>query len=435
MLMNAMLIILALLLVLMNAFFVAAEFGMVKLRNTRVAAIKANYGLRGYILEKVHAHLDAYLSACQLGITLASLGLGWVGEPAFAHIMQPVFELLGIKSQKLIEVIAFFVAFSIISFLHIVVGELMPKSFAIRKAETVSIWTVIPLYVFYWLMYPAIWVLNTCSNFMLKQIGFDMVQDGEGFYSTDEIKLILSASHLHGELTEEETEIIEHTMEFADLEVTEVMRQRDEIILLNIKKPIHELMQIVIDNRYSRYPVFDPEQNSITGIVHVKDLFAALYQQKEITSLHPYIRPVLKVQHYLPAIDLLRKFRDGMPHFALIYKGKDNLLGFVTLDNLLHVLIGRIKDEFHKTQDDWIKNKDNTFTVKGGCSIYSLERALDSNIMLTPEEEELDTVAGLILMRVGTVPEVGDKISFKEFDAVITDVQGASIRKLIVIPK
>lgn len=435
MLTNAMLIVLALFLVLMNAFFVAAEFGMVKLRSTRVEAIKAHYGLRGYILEKIHKHLDAYLSACQLGITLASLGLGWVGEPAFAHFMKPIFDLLGIQSQKLIEVIAFFIAFSLISFLHIVVGELMPKSFAIRKAETVSIWTAIPLYGFYWLMYPAIWVLNTCSNFLLKQIGFDTVQEGEGFYSTDEIKLILSASHLHGELTQEETEIIEHTMEFADLEVTEVMRQRDEIILLNINKPIHELMQIVIDHRYSRYPVYDPAQNSITGIVHVKDLFAVLYQQKEITSLYPYIRPVLKVAHHLPAIDLLRKFREGMPHFALIYKGKDTLLGFVTLDNLLHVLIGRIKDEFHKTQDDWIKNPDNTFTVKGGCSIYSLERALDRDITLTAEEEDLDTIAGLILTRVGSLPKVGDKISFKEFDVLITERQGSSIRKLLVTPK
>ncbi|MBX3708640.1 MAG: HlyC/CorC family transporter [Gammaproteobacteria bacterium] len=432
---NVLLITAAFLLVLMNAFFVAAEFGMVKLRNTRVEAIKANYGLRGYMLEQVHKHLDAYLSACQLGITLASLGLGWIGEPAFAHLMEPLFHSLGIGSPQIIKAIAFFTAFSIISFLHIVVGELMPKSLAIRRSEAVSVWTALPLYGFYWLMYPAIWVLNTCSNFLLKKMGLDAFQEGEHAYSTKEIKLILSASHLHGELSQEETEIIEHTLEFAELQVTEVMRHRDEIVLLNVQQPIHVLMQIVIDRRYSRYPVYDPDQKDVIGIVHVKDLFAALYQQKEITNLLPYVRPILKVSHQLPAIDLLRKFREGMPHFALIYKGKENLLGFVTLDNLLHVLIGRIKDEFHKTQDDWIRNTDNTLTVKGDCSIYSLERALDCDITLMPDEEDLDTLAGLIIVRSGRLPKIGDKIRFKEFDAVLEDIQGSYIRKVKVIPK
>nr|WP_148340238.1 hemolysin family protein [Aquicella siphonis] len=431
---NLLLIAVAFLLVLMNAFFVAAEFGMVKLRGTRLQTIRKAYGFRGGILEQVHKHLDSYLSACQLGITLASLGLGWIGEPAFAYLLEPFFRFLGITSPQWVTVIAFFTAFSFISFLHIVVGELMPKSLAIRKSETISVWTAVPLYGFYWLMYPAIWLLNSCSNFFLRIIGLDVAVNHESFYSADELKLILSTSHTQGELSKEESEIIEHTLEFADLQVTEVMRHREEIILLDIRQSIEELMQIVIEKRYSRYPVFDPEKNEVIGIVHVKDLFAALYQQKQITSLEPYIRPVLKVSHQLPAIDLLRKFREGMPHFALIYKGRENLLGFVTLDNLLHVLIGRIKDEFHKTQDDWIKNADNTITAKGECSIYSLERALDRDISLNVDEEDLDTLAGLIIVRAGTLPKAGEKISFNEFDAVIEEVKGSQIRRVKIIP-
>jgi CBS domain containing-hemolysin-like protein len=283
-------------------------------------------------------------------------------------------------------------------------------------------------------MYPGIWILNTCSNFLLNLFGLGVSHAGESFYSTDEIKLILSASHTHGELTGAETEIIKHTMEFADLDVTEVMRPRDEIIMLNMNNSIDTLMKIIIENRYSRYPVYDPNKKEIIGIVHVKDLFAALYQNKELTSLKPFLRPVLNVPYSLRAINLLQKFREGMSHFALIYKGKENLLGFVTLDNLLHVLLGRIKDEFHKTQDDWIKNPDNTYTVKGGCSIYSLEQALDKSITLTPDEEELDTVAGLIMARVGTLPKVGDVISFNEFDVVIEKVQGSYIRQMKIIP-
>lgn len=257
---NFLQIISAFLLVLLNAFFVAAEFGMVKLRATRVEAIKNMYGLRGKILVQIHTHLDAYLSACQLGITIASLGLGWIGEPAFAELLRPFLSFIGINSPQLITIIAFFVAFSFISFLHIVVGELMPKSLAIRQSERVSVWTALPLYGFYWLMYPAIWLLNTCSNFLLRLFKLDEVHQTEYFYSTDEIKLLLGASHLHGELSEEEVEIIEHTLDLAELKVTEVMRFNEEIVMLNISKPIHEVIDIIMKNRYSRYPVYDPEK-------------------------------------------------------------------------------------------------------------------------------------------------------------------------------
>lgn len=260
---NFIQVLLAFLLVLLNAFFVAAEFGMVKLRATRVEAIKDMYGLRGRILVHIHKHLDAYLSACQLGITIASLGLGWIGEPAFADLLRPFLIFIGVSSPQLITVIAFFVAFSFISFLHIVVGELMPKSLAVRQSERVSVWTALPLYGFYWLMYPAIWMLNTCSNFLLRVFKLDEVHQSEYFHSTDEIKLLLGASHLHGELTEEEFEIIEHTLDLADLKVTEVMRSNEEMVMLNISKPIQEIIEIIMKHRYSRYPVYDPDKKML----------------------------------------------------------------------------------------------------------------------------------------------------------------------------
>ena len=432
---NLLLIFLAIILVLLNAFFVAAEFSMVKLRTTRVQAIKESYGLRGYILEQVHQQLDAYLSACQLGITLASLGLGWIGEPAFAHLLEPIFSALGIVSPHIIAVSAFLVAFFIISFLHIVIGELMPKSLAIRQAEFISIWTAVPLYGFYWVMYPAIWVLNSCSNFFLSKIGLDVSHQHEGFYSSDELKLILSGSHLHGELEKDQRDILEHTMDLAELNVTEVMRPADEMIVLNKNDPFELISNKILHNRYSRYPVYDSNAGAIVGVIHVKDLFADLLIKREIEDLEPYIRPVLKVSHKLPAMDLLRKFRDGMPHFALIYKSNTVLLGFVTLDNLLHVLIGRIKDEFHKTHDDWVKNVDGSFTTKGECSIYSLERALDCDITVNPDERELNTLYGLIITRHGKLPKEGELIPFIEFDALIEKVQDSSVTRIKIIPK
>ncbi|QDP71614.1 HlyC/CorC family transporter [Legionella israelensis] len=421
--------------VLLNAFFVAAEFGMVKLRHTRVKAIEETYGLRGRILVIIHQNLDAYLSACQLGITLASLALGWIGEPAFAHLISPILRSVGITSANLITVISVFVAFSLISFLHIVIGELMPKSLAIRQSEKISLWTAVPLYAFYWLMYPAILLLNSCSNFLLKLTKLSAFHPEEHFYSTEEIKLILSANHLHGELSKEQVSMLEHTLDFAELRVTEVMRPKEEMILLNVSDSLEDTMDIIMKYRYSRYPVYDPKEDAIIGIIHVKDLFSTLYHQGELKDLSPLIRPVLKISRRLPVSELLQKFREEVPHFALIYNRRGSLIGFVTLDNLLQVLIGRIKDEFHLTQEDWVKNPDGSISIKGDCSVYSLERALDEDIELGEEEEDIDTVYGLITHRLGALPKQGERVEFKEFSVVINKVQGSRIRSMVVYPK
>lgn len=429
-----MLVLLAFVLVLLNAFFVAAEFGMVKLRATRVESIKNNYGLRGKILFDVHQNLDAYLSACQLGITFASLGLGWIGEPAFAYLLGPFLHFIGISSHSFTTLVAFFIAFSFISFLHIVVGELMPKSLAIRQSERVSVWTALPLYGFYWLMYPAIWLLNTCSNFLLKIFKMDAIHHGEQFHSTEEIKLLLNASHMHGELSEQEVDIIEHTLDLADLKVTEVMRFKEEMIMINIRKPINQIMDIIIEYRYrySRYPVYDPDKQDIIGIIHVKDILPILYHKTEIEDLESLLRPVLKVSRSLPALDLLRMFIAGMPHFALVYSRKDKVLGFVTLDTLLQVLIGRIKDEFHRTKVDWALNRDGSITASGNCSIYSLEQALDREIKV---EDDIEVLNELFLQRLNGVPKEGEHIVFPEFDAKIEKMQDSKIVQLRIYPK
>lgn len=418
-------------LVLLNAFFVAAEFGMVKLRHTRLEVIEDAYGLRGKILAIVHKNLDAYLSACQLGITLASLGLGWIGEPAFSALLEPFFFFVGIDSPSMVKFLSFFIAFSFLSFLHIVVGELMPKSLAIRQAEKVSVWTALPLYGFYWLMFPAIWLLNTCSNFFLRLTKLDRTHKGDQFYSSDEIKIILGASHSHGELTKEETEILEHTLDFAELSVTDVMRPVEDIISLNINQSIQDFFKVSIETRYSRYPVVDEAQN-IVGILHVKDLLEVLYQQKENIALKELVRPILKVSSHLPAIDLLRKFRDGMPHFAMVYQGSETPVGFITMDNLLHVLVGRIKDEFHRTKDDWTPTADGGFLVKGNSPLYTLERLLDIDILT---EDETSTVYGLILDKLGRLPAVDEQIEFEEFTAVIASMKGAKILEVKIYPK
>jgi len=423
-----LLLFIAFLLVLLNAFFVAAEFGMVKLRHTWVASIEEDYGFRGKVLSKIHAQLDTYLSACQLGITLASLGLGWIGEPAFARLLSPVLHAFGIQSPELIKIIAFAVAFSLLSFFHIVVGELMPKSLAIRRAETLSLWTAVPLYAFYWLMYPAIWFLNWCSNLFLKIMKLDAAHHGGASYSTEEIKLILHSSHLLGELTKEEKEIIVRTLECADLHVAELMRSREEMVTISHDASMHELLQKIREYRFSRYPVYDQEKNEIIGVLHIKDFFASFYEEEK-PDWRQFLRPAIRVSAKLPALDLLKKFREGGSHFALVYRNKNHLLGFVTLDNLLHLLIGRVHDEFHKTTDYFEKNKDGSFVVNGNFSISSLEKLLHKKIHLEAEDE-INTISGLILHRVGSFPKVGERLHLKEFEVVVEQVQGLRLSKI-----
>lgn len=418
-------IMLALLLLLCNAFFVAAEFAMVRLRSTRVQAIQEQYGLRGRMLYSVHQHLDAYLSACQLGITLASLGLGWIGEPAFARLFEPVFSFLGIVSPELIKALSFFIAFLFISFLHIVIGELMPKSLAIRQSEKISLWTALPLYGFYWSMYPAIWVLNGCSNFFLRLLKLHHTPQGENAYSTEELKLLFSAGHLHGDLREEEADIMAHTLDFADLRVTEVMRPRAEMVMLDRKEPMAKIMAILMQYRYSRYPVYDSETQSVVGVIHVKDILPLLYRQEPIQSLEPFLRPILKVSHTELALDLLKQFREGKPHFALVYSEYKTLSGFITLDNLLQILVGRIQDEFHLTEVDWVKEADGTLIVKGSCSLYALEQLLGCTF--DTGDEDIQTLAGLIFHRLGDVPRAGESFDFPEFSGVIEVVEGSRI--------
>lgn len=416
--------------VLLNGFFVLSEFALVKLRQTQVQTLQTAHGFRGKILSKVHTQLDAYLSACQLGITLASLGLGWVGEPAFAYLLTPLLEAIGVTSANTIEVTSFLLAFSFISYLHIVVGELMPKTLAIRRADFWSLWTAVPLYLFYWLMYPAIWLLNASANGMLKLFHLDGTSHTEQRYSAEELKIILKSSHHHGELAQIQKTMLEHTLDFSELEVADIMQPAEEMLSLDMEEPIAANLEKVMQHRYSRYPVYLNEPDQVIGILHIKDLFIASQQADALTTLKPLLRPIIKVRPDSRAIDLLQQFQQGMPHFALAYY-RGRIVGFVTLDHLLQVLLGRIKDEFHITEEESYTFADGSFMVKGNTSIYTLEQLLDREL----PELQVPTISGLILEKLQRFPEVGERIEFPAFSLVVEKIQGPRIVQVRVYPK
>jgi len=435
---NVLFVVLALLLVALNGFFVAAEFGIVTLRKTRVRAIAKTGGLRGRILYKVHSQLDAYLSACQLGITLASLGLGWVGEPAFARILEPMFVLAGVTSEKIIHGVSFVIAFGVISFLHIVVGELAPKSLAIRIPEKVGLWSALPLYGFYWAMYPAIWLLNASANLVLRIAGLSGAGGHETHYSNEELKMILrTGTSMPGEkFTHDERHILAQSLEFSQHSVADLMRPINEVSALYASRSLEDNLDTMRRNRFSRYPYFDEEGEEVLGVIHLKDLFFAEQAGKDTTDLTEYLRPVDMISARTPAIELFRRFRTGAPHFALIGEKGKRPVGFITLDNLLGAIVGEIRDEFRLNENDWLKQGDGTYIGKASLPIVSLERVLGIDIDNEAMGlDEVESVGGLLMAKLGDIPKQGQRIEFPKFDVVVKKTNGPRILLVKVIPQ
>lgn len=433
---NLLLVLLALFLVVLNGFFVAAEFGIVTLRKTRVRAIAKTQGLKGRILGKVHSQLDAYLSACQLGITLASLGLGWVGEPAFASLLEPLFGMIGVTSPEIVHGVSFVFAFSVISFLHIVVGELAPKSLAIRNPEIIGLYSALPLYAFYWAMYPAIWVLNGSANMVLRVAGLDGHGGHDAHYSTDELKLILRTSQPGEKHTRDERHILAQSLDFSQLTVSDLMRPINEVIALHANKPIETNLETMRRNRFSRYPYFDKNGEDVLGVIHMKDLFFAQQTGRPLVDLTQYLRPVETMSARTKAQDMFRRFREGAPHFALIGEKGKRPVGFITLDNLLGAMVGEIHDEFRLNENDWLKQEDGTLIGKASLPIFSLERAL--GIDINNEEmgmDEVESVGGLLMVKLGDIPKQGQRIEFPKFDIVVKKMNGPRIVLVKVIPQ
>jgi CBS domain containing-hemolysin-like protein len=428
---NLLLVLAALLLVLLNGFFVAAEFGLVKLRQTRVRSMAKTSGLRGRLLFTVHQHLDTYLSACQLGITLASLGLGWIGEPAFARLLHPLFSLVGIDSEELIHGISFFFAFFVISFLHIVVGELAPKSMAIRMPERVSLWTAPALYAFYWAMYPAIWSLNWSSNKLLKWIGLSAGHGGDAHYSPEELKLILRGSHTGEKETRDEWSIMAQVLDFGGLEISDLMRPINEVVAMYKGSSIEENMQTAARNRFSRYPYFDEDEETVLGMLHLKDLFLANQAGKPLDDLSKHLRQVEFVPPTMPALELFRRFRKGAPHFAIVGNRGSKPVGFLTLDNLLSALVGQIRDEFRQNENDWTLLDDGTLIGKGSLPLFTLGSALGFDV----DSDEVESIGGLIMHKLGDLPVEGQKVEFDRFDAVVKKMNGPRIILVRIHPK
>ena len=420
------LVLFALFLVLLNGFFVAAEFAMVKLRATKVEAIAEQHGWRGHILRTVHNQLDAYLSACQLGITLASLGLGWVGEPAFAELLTPLLGMLGIESEKLIHGVSFFLAFFIISYLHIVIGELAPKSWAIRKPELLSLWTAAPLYGFYWLMYPAIYLLNASANTILRIAGQgEPGPHHEHHYSRDELKLILHSSRA-SDPSDQDMRVLASAVEMGELEVVDWANSREDLIYIEADARLDELFSLFRRHKFSRYPVYDEASQSFVGVLHIKDLLLQLSLFEMLPSkfnVSELMRPIERVTKHMPLSTLLEEFRQGGAHFALVEEADGKVVGFLTMEDVLEVLVGDIQDEHHKAERGVLSYQPGKLLVRGDTPLFKIERLLGVDL----DHIEAETLAGLVYEHLKRVPEENEALESDGLRIIVKKMRGPKI--------
>ena len=419
----------AFLLVILNGFFVAAEFALVKLRHTQAVGLAERIGWRGRILLSVHERLDAYLSACQLGITLSSLGLGWIGEPAFATLLEPM--LAGVLDPGTVHVIAFVLAFTIISFLHIVLGELAPKSQAIRRPEHTSSWTATPLYVFYWIMYPAIWMLNSSANLLLRLFGLDTSSGHEHHYSREELKLILHANRAMRD-SSETFAMMSHALDLPELVAGDLLGTRDQLGALHDGQGLQEVLAEIRKSQFSRYPWFDADFDTVRGILHVKDLLLAMAEDDTIEDMVSLLRPAIVVPLDTPVLEMLRRFRTGRTQFALVTEENGRVVGFFTLFDVVQIIVGDIEDE-HRSSTGQAPQRaaDGSLTIPGSMPIYRLERLLDLEI---EAPDEVNSVGGLIVHRLERLPAEGETLLFDGFSLTVRTMKGARAQAITVKP-
>jgi len=420
------LVLFALFLVLLNGFFVAAEFAIVKLRATKVDALAEKNGWRGHILRTVHNQLDAYLSACQLGITLASLGLGWVGEPAFAHLLEPLLSAIGIESPKLVHGIAFFTAFFIISYLHIVVGELAPKSWAIRKPELLSLWTAAPLYMFYWAMYPAIFLLNASANAILRVAGQgEPGPHHEHHYSRDELKLILHSSRA-SDPSDQDMRVLASAVELGELEVVDWANSREDLVSLPLNAALDEVFSVFRRHKYSRYPILDDNSGEFVGVLHIKDLLLHLSLLEMLPSalkVSELMHPVERVNRHMPLSSLLEQFRQGGSHFALVEEADGKVIGYLTMEDVLEALVGDIQDEHRKAERGILAYQPGKLLVRGDTPLAKVERLLGVDL----DHVEAETLAGLIYETLKRMPEEEEVLEVDGLRIIVKKMKGPKI--------
>jgi CBS domain containing-hemolysin-like protein len=414
------------LLVFLNGFFVASEFALVKVRSTQFDALEEDGNRRIDSARHITSNLDAYLSATQLGITLSSLGLGWIGEPYLARLLQPALFRLGITAEPLVHGIAFGLGFGFITYLHIVLGEVVPKSIAIRKALETSLVVGPPLHLFYVIFRPAIWFLQSSANWILKYLlRMDPLAGQELGHSEEELRAILTESEQSPEVTELSKELLINALDFRRRVVRDIMTPRGEVIYLDIQDSFETNLQVALESGHTRFPLVQGHLDNAIGLIHIKDLMREM--KKEKPDLLAVRRDLTPVPEFMPLEKLLKAFLAKRAHLALVVDEYGGAVGIVSLDNVLGELVGEIKDEFdQELAKEFVRLNDQEFIVQGQVNLYELQELADLELVTA----DVSTIGGYVVQSLGHLPKQGEQVRIADYLVTITQTDGRRILQL-----
>ncbi|WP_227354566.1 hemolysin family protein [Haladaptatus salinisoli] len=416
-------------LVFMNGLFVAAEFAFVRIRPTRVRALVDEGRRSAKLVEEATRNLDDYLAVCQLGITLSSLGLGWIGEPAVAALIEPV--LGSFLPASAIHVAAVALGFGFITFLHVVFGELAPKTFAIQEAERIALVVAPPMKFFYYAFVPGIIVFNGTANFFTRLVGVSPAAETEEVHTEEDVRMVLSKSQEQGHIDTEEAEMIESVFEFGDTVAREIMVPRPDVETVSASMPLETLRSVAAEGSHTRYLVLDGETGEQpTGFVHVKDVLRVTESGESASTAHDIAREILVIPEDRRIDDLLAEFQDREIQMAVVIDEWGAFEGIVTVEDIVEEIVGDIRDEFDaEEQEPSIEKLDGgAYTMDGRVAIQTVNEVLGADF----RSEDFETIGGLVLSRLGRAPEVGDSVEVDGYSLHVDRVDDNRIARVTV---
>ena len=417
------------LLVLLNGYFVASEFALVAVRKTRIDELAKKGNINAKVLQNALTHLDNYISATQLGITLASLALGWVGEPALAHFIEPFITFLPHEAALITaHTFSVIITFSIITFLHIVLGELAPKSIALQRSEATSLVIITSLIIFTRIFRPFIWILNGAGQLVLKPFGIHGPTGHQLVHSEEEIRMLLTQSAIEGAIPSKEVEMVNNVFKLGDTPVKYVMIPRTDILAFNIASTLQEIVKRIEHHPHSRFPVFESTVDTIIGFVHVKDIYRELLKREDDAKLSQLsiTRTIISVPEGKKIDAVLQDMRKRRIHIAVVNDEFGGTSGMVTLEDIMESLVGEIEDEFEESIINIAKQKDGSYRVNG----YTLITDFQEKFNLPLKGLGYTTIGGLVFGLLGHEPRIGDTVEISNLSLTVDAIEGRRIKTL-----
>ncbi len=416
-----------------NAFFVASEFALVSVRKTRIFQLSKEGNKSAKIALDSIEHLDRSIAAVQLGITIASIGLGWVGEATLVKMIEPLFSFLPEAMRApATHSLAVSIAFSLITFLHVVIGELMPKSVAIQHPENTALIVAKPMAAITKIFTPFIFLLNGFGNWLLSLLKIPPAHVGHLVHTVEELDMIIDESHKEGVLNDTEKEILQNVFNFSDIMAKQVMVPRPDVVSIPIDVSIDELKKITLENQYTRYPVYEEDLDKVIGILHIKDVYQSMINGRDIV-IKDLIRPVVLVPETITLDNLVHEFKQNKTEMALVIDEFGGVSGLVTLEDVLEEIVGEVQDEFDEEEADIRQVYENEYIAKGMFRIDEFNDYFHLEAQNEVEDEDIETIGGLVLKQLGHIAEVGDCCSLDGFTFKVVEVDGARIVKIKII--